>query len=216
MRLRPPEPPAALREVHDLAAHLAALDPEDRELTGLRVTGPVGEKVDLSGFALRGVRFEGCRFAATRFARADLADVVFKGCDVSNCDFSSTSWVRCQMEGGKAMGANFSGGALWHTLFLQTNLRYANLDDLRLESVAFDGCDLSEAYLTQGQNKGLAFFECKLFRTSFFKTKLAGVDVTTCEMEAITVSDDFSELRGLKVTPFQAADLARMLGIIIS
>lgn len=213
MRLRPPDLPQALREVPDLAAHLAAMDPDDRELTGLRVTGPVD--ADLSGYALRGVRFEGCRFSATRFARADLADVVFKGCDVSNCDFSSASWVRCQMECGKAMGANFSGGGLWHTLFLHTNLRYANLDDLRLESVAFDNCDLSEAYLTQGQNKGLAFFECRLFRTSFFKTKLAGVDLTTCELEAITVSDDYSELRGLKVTPFQAADLARMLGVVI-
>ncbi len=216
MRLRPPELPQPLRDVPDLAAHLAALHPEERELSGLRVTGGTGEGIDLSAFTLRGVRFEGCRFAAARFARADFNDVVFKGCDVSNCDFSSARWVRCQMEGGKAMGANFSGGAWWHTLFLHTNLRYANLHDLRLESAAFDNCDLSEAYLTQAQNKGFAFYQCKLFRTSFFKTRLAGIDLTSCELEAITVSDDFTELRGAKVTPFQAADLARLLGVVIT
>ena len=42
---------------------------------------------------------------------------------------------------------------------------------------------------------------------------MKGVDLSTCDIEGITVSETFSELRGLTVGAHQTVGLARILGI---
>ena len=55
-----------------------------------------------------------------------------------------------------------------------------------------------------------------LFNTAdFFKTPLKGVDFTNCDIDHICISDNWSELRGLIVNPFQAAELAKFLGVTV-
>lgn len=51
--------------------------------------------------------------------------------------------------------------------------------------------------------------------TSFFGTLLNGLDFTSSRMEGIVVSDTGKELRGAIVSVSQAADLARVLGLVI-
>ena len=75
--------------------------------------------------------------------------------------------------------------------------------------------DLSEAFLAQCRHKGLVFRECTLMGTSFFGTLLYGLDFTRSRMEGIVVSDTGKELRGAIVNVSQAADLARVLGLVI-
>lgn len=44
---------------------------------------------------------------------------------------------------------------------------------------------------------------------------LRGMDLSTCEISGIMVSDHFQELKGVKIDPLQAVDIARMLGVQI-
>ena len=50
-------------------------------------------------------------------------------------------------------------------------------------------------------------------RADFTGTSLKGIDLTEDEIEGLLVSGP--ELRGAIVTPLQACDLARLLGLII-
>ncbi len=63
--------------------------------------------------------------------------------------------------------------------------------------------------------KDFAFEETRLTGASFFKTSLAGIDLTGCPLEGIRVSEHYTELRGAIVDLFQAAELAKLLGITI-
>ena len=49
---------------------------------------------------------------------------------------------------------------------------------------------------------------CELFRTA-----LKGMDLTDCDLDGITLSEGCGELRGAKISPPQAAVVARILGI---
>ncbi len=55
----------------------------------------------------------------------------------------------------------------------------------------------------------------RLAGTSFFRTPLSGVDLTRCSLEGIVLSDALGEVRGAKMDLYQAAGLARRLGVII-
>ena len=44
---------------------------------------------------------------------------------------------------------------------------------------------------------------------------MKGVDLSDCVIAGITVSDDFRELAGLKISPMQAVDIAALLGVVV-
>ena len=56
---------------------------------------------------------------------------------------------------------------------------------------------------------------CDLSEVSFFRTPLKGVDLSTCAIDGITVSETFSELKGLTVGAHQTVGLAGLLGITV-
>ena len=57
--------------------------------------------------------------------------------------------------------------------------------------------------------------ECKFIITNFFNTKLEGIDFSTSNIDGIIVSDNFKELKGIKVNEIQAIELSKLIGIKI-
>lgn len=51
--------------------------------------------------------------------------------------------------------------------------------------------------------------------TSFFNTFLRGIDFSNCKIEGIKVSNNYKELYDVIVDVYQAADLAKLLGVMI-
>ena len=60
------------------------------------------------------------------------------------------------------------------------------------------------------------FSNCIMHNISFFKTCLKGVDLSTCQIEGLTVSDTYKELSGLKISGNQAEDIIKLLGVKIT
>ena len=60
---------------------------------------------------------------------------------------------------------------------------------------------------------GKAPFCCRLLDCNLCGTVLSGIDFTTCDIGGWLLGG--VELRGAVVTPFQAAELARLLGVVI-
>lgn len=215
LKIHAPEIPEGLPQAADLEALVCAARQEDDEIARVSIKGITISGVNFSKMVFSKVVFEGCRLTGCDFSRCRFSDVLFQSCDLSNCNFDDTSLVRCHFRATKAIGFRACGSALLHTRFTGCILRYTVFDNTILDRVEYLECDLTEAFLTACKPKFFAMEKCSLVRTNFQKTRLRGMDITSCTLEDIIVSPDFHELRGLVVDTFQAAELARMLGLII-
>ena len=61
--------------------------------------------------------------------------------------------------------------------------------------------------------KHIEFNDCDLTRATIFRTPLKGLDMTTCTLDGLMVN--LPDLRGMIVTPLQAAELAKLLGLVV-
>ena len=99
--------------------------------------------------------------------------------------------------------------------FRDCRLSDAVFDQARLRRVAVSGCDLTGASFCDCQWKGWTLTRTVLRSARFLHTPLSGLDLTSCELDGLAVSDTNAELRGAIVTMEQAAMLAKRLGIVI-
>ena len=113
------------------------------------------------------------------------------------------------------MGANLCQGNFQEMILVECNLGYSNWDQGRWRNIFYQACDCERAFFSEGRMKNVYWENCRLVGVHFFRTSLAGMDFTQCELGRITVSDTFAELHGARVTAMQALDLSRLLGIEI-
>ncbi|MCI8567110.1 MAG: pentapeptide repeat-containing protein [Lachnospiraceae bacterium] len=216
MKLQKPTLPA-LFEVPDMEPGLLlskAAEAEE-ELENFHIANAFLPDMDLSGQRFSGMFFENCRLPAGLFNRASFVDVRFKGCDFSNCFFEEAYFNRCEWISCKWVGASFEGASFRQTEIVSSNLQYCNLDHSLWDYARMKDCDLSQAYLSNCRLKKAELENCRLVRTSIHRTPLRGMDLTSCELGGLILSENFSELKGALVRADQALELSRLLGIVI-
>lgn len=188
---------------------------QEEPLSNWRFSG-----MSLAGESLRDMRFERCEFSGCRLTGCDLSgatflDVSFKNCDLSGVRADSVYFCRCSWQGVKAMGAVLTDCRLVHMVLTDCNLRSVNLTGASIEQAHFAGTDFTESYFSECRHKYLTVDKDVFVKTSFFKTSLSGLDFTTSRFEGVTVSAEGGELKGAVVSVEQAADLAKVLGVIV-
>lgn len=85
----------------------------------------------------------------------------------------------------------------------------------RLEDFAARATDCSHGRHRRGALKRVAFDDVRFAGTSFFRTSLAGIDLTACQLADIVLSDAMGELSGCTMGLYQAAGIARRLGVVV-
>lgn len=160
-------------------------------------------------------RFENIIFQECSFENATFQDIIFESCDFSNANFEGAYFKRCLFVSCKGIGANLQRTTFKEVLFQNSNFRYAYFDGAHFKAVWFEEVDMSEVSLSQCKLEEVKFAHNKLIRNNFFKTALKGLDFSNNEFLAPTVSEPPIELRGLTVDRFQAAELAKLMGISI-
>ena len=95
------------------------------------------------------------------------------------------------------------------------SMNYANFDNSVLKGLAFENTELNSSNISQCHCKDIVWKNTGQINASFFKTSLYGMDLTDCTINGLVLSDDSSELRGAVVDIYQAAELAKRLGITI-
>ena len=186
-----------------IAASLDALplttleDPDRGPLEAVEARGLNATGADFTELEVSGSRFSNCLFQACSFTGALFVDIAFEGCDFSNSTFDSAAFTRCTFKDCKFAGASFTE-ALW-------------------EHVVVEGCTFafSSADMSEMELRAITLDDDRFIGTSFFRTKLTGLDLTSCQLKGIVVSDTMGEVFGAKLSLYQAAALARRLGIII-
>lgn len=213
--IQSPALPEVMAAITDLSLACRTGRETEEPVTGARAAGLSEPGGDFSEAQFAGVVFERCRLSESSFMRASFTDAVFRDCDLSACDFSVCYFNRCRFEGCKGMGANFFDTRIHQTAFGDCNLKYLAVTGAKLTGVRISGCDMSGADINECRLKDAAFHKVRLDGASFFKTPLKGIDLTSCQLPGLRVSAGFGELRGAVVDMFQAAELAKLLGVVV-
>ncbi len=187
----------------------------ETDITGVHVRQLDFTEESWEGLDFSRVWFEGCRLAGVRISQCGFGDVWWDGCDLSGVEFRRSRLRGCRFEKGKGVGLTASDSYIRQTRFTGWNGRYGQWSSCTLEHTHWLDCDCREALFSDCPLKDVTFSQTGLQQAQFFKTYLKGIDLTTCSLDGLSVSERMTELQGAVVDLYQAADLARMLGIVI-
>lgn len=170
--------------------------------------------LDLAFFEFHNMELNHCALRGIQARKASFYGCTLRGCDLSGAQLneaflSRTRLIDCKLEGVQL------AKSFWRSSHLEGCLcRYANLGESKFENTRIADCDFREAFLSEVQFRSRTRLEhCTLVRADLFRTSLKGMDLSSCDIAAITVSDSHSELRGMRISREQAIDLVGMLGV---
>lgn len=210
-----PAIPGELACADGLAAWIERECCGDPVVAHVLLEGDDASGTDFSLLEMAESRVRDCRFAGCDFSRALFSDVAFSGCDFSNADFSEANFTRCTFSSCKFTGANLFEAVLRRVEAGDSTFAYASLAKARLEDFAARATDCSHADIAEARLKRVAFDDVRFAGTSFFRTSLAGIDLTACQLADIVLSDAMGELSGCTMDLYQAAGIARRLGVVV-
>jgi len=100
-------------------------------------------------------------------------------------------------------------------LLEQGRFSAANWNQSRLREVRFSSSALTGSFFSRCTFTGVEFQQCDLNQVNFFHTPLEHVDLTTCTIDALVLSEHCDELKGAVVDLYQAAELSRRMGLVV-
>lgn len=169
---------------------------------------------DVRFFELHGVELDHCSLMGVDFTKTSFYDCTLVGCDLSNAKLDEAYFARTRLVGCKLEGAQLHAAFVRSTRFVDCMCRYANLAEATLEASSLTGCDLRESFINEVRlRKKTRFERCDFTRADFFRTPLKGIDLSTCAIAGIGVSDTHAELRGALIAAEQAVNLVGLLGV---
>ena len=159
------------------------------------------EADDLRGGAeepLEAIDASGLIIADENFSELQAAHARFANCFLSCCDFSGSLFTDTVFEGCDFANSYFDNAGFTRCTFKNCKLTGASFMEANLEHVTLTDCTLDFG----------AFNRCR--------TPLLGLDFSTCQLEGVALSDTMAEIYGTKMNVYQAAALARRLGVIVA
>lgn len=178
--------------------------------SGLELAG-----VDAGDTTFDELVFRDCTFEDIDFSRSTFANVRFIGCRFITCTMSRCWLNRVDFCGCSAPGLSVLKSRLTGVSLSDCQLRYADFSEATIKGLRASFTVLAESSWHASNLSDARFAGCDLTRAEFFRTRLAGIDLSTCEIAGLVLSSDFHELRGCIIDPEQAVDLVGMLGVKI-
>ena len=171
----------------------------------------------LAGAAGVRLEFEGCRFLHCAFSPGQIKWLSFVDCAFEKCEFSGARMAgvtlrRCLWRDCRGVGLDLSG-ALHHMALPGLPVQLHRFGPGAAEGCMHRAKRPVAAALLETEVKALALREVSLRGAEIGGTPLAGVDLRSCDIQGIKV--DVENLRGAVVTPVQACELARLMGLVI-
>lgn len=214
-KIKPVHLPPQLADCGDMTAYLAQCIREEIDVVNVCLHGGDMADEDFSRLSFEAVRFDHCRFVDTSFARCSFDQVQFDHCVFENCNFSDGWFRRCAMVSTQCRASRFNDSRLTDVTLQDCSFRYANFSAAHLDRCGLRQTDFSDAFFASCVMKHVYPSGSKFSGTEFFQTPLRDVDFSNSELEGICVSTERSDLAGVIVNREQAADLAKLMGIVI-
>ena len=169
--------------------------------------------LDGSGLDFRACRFQSCRFRDCDFSGAAFYGCTFTDCLMERCRFPAAYWKGCRLSGCKWDGADLRRSRWKDSALEEALLRYVNFIGGVWERIAVKECDFTESSMSEMRLKAVTLFKTDLTGAELFRTLLSGMDLTTCTLDRVVLSETCRELKGAVIRAAQAAVVARILGI---
>lgn len=180
------------------------IDLENLKLSGV-ATG------DASGGRFSQLLFSSARLSAVSWRRAQFEDTLWRNCDLANTDAREVYASRVELVGCRGVGL-VSPESNWRdAVFRDGNFSLAQWRFAKFERARFEGCDLREADFQNADLRGVVFRDCDLRGAQFNFARLLNADFRTCQTEEMGI--EATALKGLIVSPLQAAQFASILGL---
>lgn len=162
--------------------------------------------------------FDCCHFIKIDFTNITLTDInlcdsIFEECDLSNIEFTKKSIHRCIFKQCKLVGTSFNNCSLKDIRFINCMGKYVNFYASIIKNTLIQDTDLEESSLMEVEANNLELINSNFRRCEITKAMLSGTNFNTSNIEGITV--DLFSLKGIKVSPSQAVELAAILGVIV-
>lgn len=155
----------------------------------------------------------GCRFESCDFSKASFAGCVFDKCVFTGCTFSDVFFKNCKFTACKGDECSFSDAAFKECIMEDCSFCYANFSKSVWSACTLRSSLFRFTFFTESKLKNSKLIDVTLSGADFFRTPLKGIDLSSCRIDGITVSASHSELAGAKISPEQAVDLVRILGV---
>lgn len=187
-------------------------------LLGDDVEGRIFEREELLDVAGDRLEFVRCRFIRCRIEPGPVRWLAFKDCVFENCDLSGAmlrkaSFLRVEFRDCRMVGTDFSETSMQSVLFQASQMKYANFSRAKMNCVRFEECVMDNAAFYECKNKAVAFAGGSLVEAELGGMPLKDMDMRSTDIRGIRVVG--SELKGAIVSPVQAMELARILGVVI-
>ena len=167
-----------------------------------------GERLDFSR-----CRFTRCRIAPGAIRWLSFSDCVFENCDLSSAVMRKASFLRAEFRDCRMVGVDFSEASLQSVLFSACQMKYANFSRAKLNPARFENCTMDNAAFYECKNKAVAFSGGSLVEAELGGMPLKDIDLRSTDIRGIRVVG--GELKGAIVSPVQAMELAKILGVVI-
>lgn len=188
----------------------------DEPLEAIDASGLIIADENFSELQAAHARFANCFLSCCDFSGSLFTDTVFEGCDFANSYFDGAGFTRCTFKNCKLTGASFMEANLEHVTLTDCTLDFGAFNRCRFWAVSATRCDFSGADMAEMELHYVTLDDDRFIGTSFFRTPLLGLDFSTCQLEGVALSDTMAEIYGTKMNVYQAAALARRLGVIVA
>lgn len=186
---------------------------EDDILTRCRICDRGLENLSAARVTFRQVHFKNVLFTGSALPAADMEDVIFENCDLSNLNLTGAVIYRAEFRSCKLMGVNLTEASLKNILFAGCAMKYANLRFAKLEKLKFEECMLAAADFEAAHLTKTEFRTCDLRQAQLSGVPLAGIDLSSCDIDGLGARPE--DLRGVILFPEQTVTAAKIVGVII-
>ena len=152
-------------------------------------------------------------FSNGRWTGLELIELLCRNCNAANVDWSGARMTDTEFHRTRLTGCNLSGTNLRNVLFYRCKIDLSLFHDAQLTACRFQGCDLREADFQNASLKRVTFRDCDLRNARYPRTLLSEIDLRGSQLAGMYA--DANALQGTFVDPFQVADIASMLGLVV-
>jgi len=164
-------------------------------------------------FVFRGVTFERCRLSEAVLRGCSFTGCTFRSCDVSGARMDDSFISHATLSSLKGLGTTLTRAVMRDVKIEDCTFRYASFDGAKWDHAQIRDTSVQEASLSGMRLRETSLSACDLRRAVIFRTSMDKMDLRSCQLDGIVLSEDLRELRGATVEEFQAAALLRALGI---
>ena len=133
--------------------------------------------------------------------------------DLSNIRLEAAVLHRVEFYSCKLVGADLSGAVLRNVRFTDCQADYASFRFGSFKQVVISGSSLNHSDFYRVELAKTEFDEVKLDKAQFSGTRLAGIDLSTCDFHNLGVTVE--DLKGCIIAPAQAILFSRIFGLVV-